>query len=63
VREWKWLLVNGFDCKSLVFTATVVLNSYQVGTSAYKVCPKNNEIDFKIFFIEHACSCSLSPSK
>jgi len=34
------------------------------GVWEYEVCPKSDENDLKkIFFIEHICNYSLSPSK
>jgi hypothetical protein len=32
--KWKWLFVNGYECKSLISTMTEFLNACQDGVSA-----------------------------
>jgi uncharacterized protein (DUF4213/DUF364 family) len=49
-KKWKWLLVNGCECKSPISTATEFSNSRQDGTNAsicLGVMLKNNDTSVK----------------
>ena len=56
MRKWKWLLVNGCECKSLISTVTEFLKSWNKCFVMLSSMLKNDDISVEYMSYIHCCN-------